>query len=145
MNWKYEAMEKLKSYNAKKQALRSIPEEIARLESEMQSIRSATSDGTPVSGGGSGREDRYLSNIVHREELSRSLEQAKVWVSLVDSALAILNSEELLILDRFYISPARGNVDRLCMELGIEKSQVYARKDSALHHFTLSLYGCTEI
>lgn len=145
MDWKREAMEKLKRYNAMKQSLHSIPEEITRLESEMQSIRSATSDGTPVTGGGSGREDRYLSNIVHREELSRSLEQAKVWVSLVDSALAILNSEELLILDRFYISPARGNVDRLCMELGIEKSQVYARKDSALHHFTLSLYGCTEI
>jgi len=145
LNWKYEAMEKLKSYNAKKQALRSIPEEIARLESEMQSIRSATSDGTPVSGGGSGREDRYLSNIVHREELSRSLEQAKVWVSLVDAGLAILSQEERLVLDRFYINPARGNVDRLCMELGIEKSQVYARKDSALHHFTIGLYGCTEI
>lgn len=145
MDWKREAMEKLKRYNAMKQSLRSIPEEITRLESEMKSIRSATSDGTPVTGGGSGREDRYLSNIVHREELSRSLEQAKVWVSLVDSALAILNSEELLILDRFYISPARGNVDRLCMELGIEKSQVYARKDTALHHFTISLYGCTEI
>jgi len=145
LNWKYEAMEKLKSYNAKKQALRSIPEEIARLESEMQSIRSATSDGTPVSGGGSGREDRYLSNIVHREELSRSLEQAKVWVSLVDAGLAILSQEERLVLDRFYINPARGNVDRLCGEMGIEKSQVYARKDSALHHFTISLYGCTEI
>ena len=145
MNWKYEAMEKLKSYNAKKQALRSIPEEIARLESEMQSIRSATSDGTPVSGGGSGREDRYLSNIVHREELSRSLEQAKAWVNLVDAGLAILSQEERLVLDRFYINPARGNVDRLCGEMGIEKSQVYARKDSALHHFTISLYGCTEI
>ena len=145
MNWKYEAMEKLKSYNAKKQALRSIPEEIARLELEMRSIRSAASDGTPVSGGGSGREDRYLSNIVHREELSRSLEQAKVWVSLVDAGLAILSQEERLVLDRFYINPARGNVDRLCGEMGIEKSQVYARKDSALHHFTISLYGCTEI
>jgi len=145
LDWKREAMEKLKSYNARKQSLRSIPEEIARLESEMQSIRSAASDGTPVSGGGSGREDRYLSNIVHREELSRSLEQAKVWVSLVDKGLAILSPEERLVLDRFYINPARGNVDRLCGELGIEKSQVYARKDSALHHFTLSLYGCAEI
>lgn len=144
MDWKREAMEKLKRYNAMKQSLRSIPEEITRLESEMQSIRSATSDGTPVTGGGSGREDRYLSNIVHREELSRSLEQAKAWVSLVDSALAILNSEELLILDRFYISPARGNVDRLCMELGIEKPTVYRRKDGALRHFTLCLYGQTE-
>ena len=145
MDWKREAMEKLKRYNAMKQSLRSIPEEITRLELEMQSIRSATSDGTPVSGGGSGREDRYLSNIVHREELSRSLEQAKVWVRLVDTGLAILSQEERLALDRFYINPAMGNVDRLCMELGIEKSQVYTRKNSALHHFTLSLYGCAEI
>lgn len=145
MDWKREAMEKLKRYNAMKQSLRSIPEEITRLELEMQSIRSATSDGTPVSGVGSGREDRYLSNIVHREELSRSLEQAKVWVRLVDTGLAILSQEERLVLDRFYINPAMGNVDRLCMELGIEKSQVYTRKNSALHHFTLSLYGCAEI
>ena len=145
MDWKREAMEKLKRYNAMKQSLRSIPEEITRLELEMQSIRSATSDGTPVSGGGSGRDDRYLSNIVHREELSRSLEQAKVWVRLVDTGLAILSQEERLVLDRFYINPAMGNVDRLCMELGIEKSQVYTRKNSALHHFTLSLYGCAEI
>lgn len=145
MDWKREAMEKLKRYNAMKQSLRSIPEEITRLELEMQSIRSATSDGTPVTGCGSGREDRYLSNIVHREELSRSLEQAKVWVRLVDTGLAILSQEERLVLDRFYINPAMGNVDRLCMELGIEKSQVYTRKNSALHHFTLSLYGCAEI
>ena len=94
MNWKYEAIEKLKEYSAKKQSLKSIPEEMARLESAMQSIRSATSDGTPVSGGGSGREDMMLSNIVHREELARSLEQARKWVSLVDSGLEVLTGDE---------------------------------------------------
>lgn len=145
MNWKFEAIEKLKQYEAKKQSLTSIPDEIARLESAMQSIRSATADGKPVKGGGSGREDMMLSNIVHREELERSLEQAKMWVALVDAGLEILSAEERLILDRFYIHPAKGNVDRLCGELGVEKSQVYARKDAALHHFTISLYGCSEI
>ena len=145
MNWKFEAIEKLKQYEAKKQSLTSIPDEIARLESAMQSIRSATVDGKPVKGGGSGREDMMLSNIVHREELERSLEQAKMWVALVDAGLETLSAEERLILNRFYIHPAKGNVDRLCGELGVEKSQVYARKDAALHHFTISLYGCSEI
>lgn len=144
MNWKYEAVEKLKEYNAKKLSLRSIPEEIRRLESEMQSIRSATADGTPVIGGGSGREDRYLSNIVQREELERSLEQAKMWVALVDAGLDTIGHEERMILDRFYINPAKGNVDRLCGELGVEKPTVYRRKDAALRHFTICLYGCTE-
>ena len=145
MNWKFEAIEKLKQYEAKKQSLTCIPEEIARLESAMQSIRSATADGKPVKGGGSGREDMMLSSIVHREELERSLEQAKMWVALVDAGLETLSAEERLILNRFYIHPAKGNVDRLCGELGVEKSQVYARKDAALHHFTISLYGCSEI
>ena len=85
-----------------------------------------------------------LSNIVHREELARSLEQARKWVALVDSGIEVLTDDERKILDRFYISPARGNVDRLCEELGVEKAQVYRRRDSALRHFTLCLYGQTE-
>ena len=145
MNWKYEAIEKLKQYEAKRQSLTSIPAEISRLESAMQSIRSATADGNPVSGGGSGREDMMISNIVHRQELEKAAEQAKAWISIVDGGLAKLTTEERLILDRFYINPAKGNVNRLCEELGVEKSQVYTKKDAALHHFTIALYGCTEI
>ena len=144
MNWKYEAVEKLRQYEAKRQALRSITAEIARLESAMKSIRSATADGSPVKGGGSGREDMMLSNIVHREELERALEQAKTWVALVDACLEILSPEERLILDRFYIHPEKGNVDRLCGELSVEKPTVYRRKDAAIRHFTICLYGCTE-
>lgn len=144
MNWKFESMEKLKQYEAKKQSLQSIPQEIARLELAMKSIRSATADGTPVQGGGSGREDMLLSNIVHRQELERSLEQAKKWVKIVEGGLAVLGEDERLILDRFYINPAPGNVDRLCGELGIEQATVYRRREKALHHFTLSLYGCSE-
>ena len=145
MNWKKEAIEKLKEYNARKQSITSIPMEIAQLESAVRGIRSASADGVAISGGGSGREDMLLSNICKREELKRSLATAKAWVSQADAAMGVLNQEERLILDRFYINPARGNVDRLCGELNVEKSQVYARKDAALRHFTISLYGCTEI
>ena len=145
MNWKKEAIEKLKEYNARKQAITSIPLEIAQLESAVRGIRGASADGVAISGGGSGREDMLLSNICKREELKCSLRDAKVWVRRVDAGLAVLNQEERLILDRFYINPARGNVDRLCAELNVEKTQVYAKKDAAMRHFTIGLYGCTEI
>lgn len=144
MNWKFEAIEKLKQYEAKKLSLQNIPEEISRLESAMTAIRSATADGTPVQGGGSGKEDMYLSNIVRREELARSHEMAQKWVKLVDDALGILTEDDRLILDRFYIHPEKGNLDRLCMELGCEKTTVYRRRDQALRVFTISLYGCIE-
>ena len=144
MNWKYEAIDKLKHYEAKKQALQSIPQEMKRLESVMCSIRSATADGTPVSGGGSGREDMMLNNIVHRDELERSLEQAQIWVDTVHDALMMLGEDDRLILDRFYINPAKGNVDRLCEELAVEQATVYRRREKALRLFTMALYGCME-
>lgn len=145
MNWKYEAIEKLKQYEAKKLSLKNIPEEIKRLESAMRSIRSATADGTPVQGGGSAREDMYLSNIVCREELERSLEQARRWVATVDAGLVILTEEDRLVLDRFYINPAKGNVERLCMELACEQATVYRKREQAIRVFTLALYGCMEV
>ena len=144
MNWKREAADKLKNYEAHKQALECLPKEIKRLESAYTGIRSATTDGTPVSGGGNTREDSMLSNIVHRDELKRRLKEARLWVAQVDKALAVLDDEERLVLDRFYIHRANGAVEALCESLSLEKSAVYDRRDKALRHFTLALYGVTE-
>lgn len=144
MNWKYEAIDKLKGYEAHKRALENIPREIKRLQDVFTCIRSAATDSTPVSGGGNTREDTMLSNIVHREELERTLKQAKTWVKMVDAGLGVLDDEERLVLERFYINRAKGNVDRLCEELNVEKATVYRRRDGALRHFTIALYGVTE-
>ena len=144
MNWKFEAIEKLKEYTARKNAITSIPEEIKRLEEDAQRIRAASTDATPVQGGGSAREDMLLSNIVHREELQRRLSDALRWVEIVDGGLAVLSDEDRLVLERFYIHPMRGNVDRLCDDLAIEKAAVYKRKEKALRRFTVALYGITE-
>ena len=144
MNWKREAADKLRNYEAHKQAIESIPKEIKRLESSYAGIRSATTDGTPVSGGGNTREDVMLSNIVHRDELKRRLKEARLWVSMVDKALAILDDEERLVLDKFYIHQSKGAVDALCGQLNIERATVYRRRDNALRRFTIALYGVTD-
>ena len=96
MNWKFEAIEKLKEYTARKNAITSIPEEIKRLEEEARRIRSAATDATQVKGGGSTREDMLLDNIVHREELQRRLSDARRWVDIVDGGLALLSDEDCL-------------------------------------------------
>lgn len=141
MDWKKEAIEKLRQYSAKKLSLRTIPEEIRRMELEMQSIRSASSDGSPSKGGGNGRENMMLSNIVRREELERMLEQARIWVALVNAALSLLSQEERLLLERFFIFPEKGAADRLAGDLHLDVKTVYRRKDDALRKFTISLYG----
>ena len=145
MKWDSEAIDKLRQYAAKKESLVSIREEIKSLEIAARRIRSATSEGTPVAGGGSKREDMLLSNIVLREELSISLKLVQDWVKRVDKGLAVLDSEERLVLDRFYIHPEKCAADRLAGDLHLDTKTVYKRKDAAIRKFTIAMYGSSEI
>lgn len=141
MNWKEEATQKLRQYDAMRLAVQNLPEELKRLEQAACAIRSARTDGTPVKGGTNRREDMLLSNLVCREELSNALDQAKIWVSTTDRALGALTPEEKLVLHRLYIYPERNALDRLCRELDLEQSSIYRKRDQALHRFTMALYG----
>lgn len=144
MDWRAEAIDKLRGYEARRAALDSLPEELRRLESAYTGIRGAAADGTPVSGGSSNREDAMLSNILHRDELKRRLKEARLWVSQVDRALAVLDGEERLVLELCYIHKVKGSIDDLCFRLSLEKTAVYDRRDKALRRFTIALYGVTE-
>lgn len=144
MNWKQESKEELREYEAKRTALESIPIDIAQLRSEMSRLGGGSSS-IPVKGGGSKWEDKQINLIVKCDKLETSLAYARSWVEKVERGLAVLSPEERLILDRFYINPAKGNVDRLCGDLHLEKSAVYDRKDAALRKYTLARYGCAEI
>ncbi len=86
-----------------------------------------------------------LNNITRRKELLRTRRIAAGMVEQIEKALSLLDEKEKLVLDRFYISPAKGNADRLCDELNVEKTMVYRIKDQALRTFTIALYGLTEL
>jgi len=144
VDWKPEAIDKLRNYEARRRAIEIIPKEIKRLESDYVSLRSTATDSTPVLGGGNTREDRMLSNIVHRAELKRQLKRARIWTSTVDKALAVLDDEERLVLNKLYIHRTKSSVEDLCENLHLEKSAVYDRRYKALWHFTIAFYGVTE-
>lgn len=144
MNWKQEAIEKLEQYGAKKQSLQIIPGEIARLEAAASRIRGVRTDSISVKSSGDRHEDALLSNILQREELDWSLDQAKQWVCQVDAGLSVLNTEERQILDRFYINGEKGAADDLADMLAMDVKTVYRRKDAALRRFTIALCGCVE-
>lgn len=134
-------MEKLRRYDAMQQALRNIPEEIDRLKADACALRGATTDTTPVKGGGSRREEALINNLVERQELEWTLQQVQRWLCTTDRGLAALTPDERLVLQRLYLYPEQGALERLCSELGVEQSSVYRKRDQALHRFTVALYG----
>lgn len=145
MNWKNEATEKLRRYHAMQLATLNIPSEIQRLKLDARKIRSAKTDATPVSGGGNGREEALLNNLVRRQELENVLQQSQLWLKTTERALSVLDPDEKQILHRLLIYPEKHAVERLSLELGIEQSSIYRKRDEALRRFTLAYYGTCEI
>lgn len=146
MNWKQEAIDTLRSYPRRKQAITSLEEQINQLCAEAESVHSAASDGTPVSGGGNRWEDRILNNLVKRELLEQNRKATIRWCANVEKALATIHEDDCLVLDRMYIHRQRGHVERLCEELGVDgKTTVYRRADVALLRFVQAYYGCSEL
>ena len=140
MDWKREALGKLKNYEAMRSCLQAIPLELQRLELDAQKIRSADPGRVAVKGGIL-RDDALLNNIVHRQELQNQLSQAQCWVRSVEQALSALPEEQRQVLRQLYIVPRKGALEQLCGELGVEQSTVYRRRDQALRQFTTALYG----
>lgn len=141
MNWKSEAIDHLNRYSAMVQAVENIPKEIAMLEQDaagLKAIRPDVISGPRYAGP---RDDVLVGNIVKRQALKCSLEHARLWVDTTEGALSVLAPEEKLVLDRMYIHPEKGVVNRLCGELGVEQSSIYRRRDDALYRFTMALYG----
>lgn len=144
MNWKHEAVNKLRRYDAMQRATVNLPLEIKRLKAETEGVRSGLQVG--FAGGKSSRskEDALLDNLMKRQQLQWSLDQAESWTGTVSRALGALEPEEQLILQQLYILPREGAVGQLMERLSVERSTVYRRRDKALKKFTLSLYGGEE-
>lgn len=145
MNWQTVAVQRLKSYEARKTAMEAIPERVRLLEMQFTSIRAAKTDATPVQEEGNKREEMLVGNISQREELQKNYKIAKREVDLTEKGLAALTEREQRVLYMFYINRQHGHIDRLCSELNVEKSTVYRMKDDALRKFTMAMYGVVDL
>lgn len=137
-------MEKLRRYDVMRQALRNIPEEIERLKAEATALRSASTDSFFIRGSGGRQEDARINNIIKRQELEQALRQVRHWLAVTERGLLALDEEQRTILQRLYLYPQKGAIERLCSELGLEQSSVYRKRDQALHRFTAAIYGFLE-
>lgn len=144
MNWREEALIKLRGYERMRVAEGNLKIEIRRLKLEERRISTPRTDKVAVLQSGSRNEDRLLDCIQRRQSLEEALEQTRCWIRVTDAALATLEKEEQLILRRLYFQGDAGTVSRLCGQLNLEKSSVYRKRDKALQKFTQALYGAAE-
>lgn len=139
--WRMMAVNDLQGLNAKREALVNIPERIAELEAQLTSIRSATTDGTPVKGGGSGREHMLLNNITERDMLKAAFEQTRKDVEKINRALGVLTDTERLILQVRFIDREPRAISKLSCDLNLDERTVRNKQSDALMQFSKAMRG----
>lgn len=145
-DWKPVAIQRLKSYEARKISLEQIKAQLNALDMQFTAIRAAKTDGEPVSGTMSNRrEDMMVDNIQKRDELKANYKIAKREIEVTEKGLNALTKEERRILELFYVLRPYDHVGQICGEQNIEKSEAYRRKDSALRKFTMACYGVIDV
>ena len=93
-------MPDLRCLEAKRSSLEHIQEELARLKLEESAIKATDYDKINVSGGDNHQEDKLITNIAKREELSRNYEITKREVTEMDMLLSELDEEEREIMEK---------------------------------------------
>ena len=145
-NWCVFAIQRLRDYEDRLTAVENLTEQLEILKDKYTSIRSATTDSTPVQGGNENkREQMLISNISMRDELKNNLEYVQKEISITEKGLAVLTKAEREVLHRFYINRTKGYVQRLSDDLFISQAEVYRIKEVALKKFTMACYGIVEL
>ena len=146
MNWKTEAVYKLREYNSKKKALTNLEEKIKMKETEITAIRTSQLSQAPSHGTNENTaQDRLISSIAEKDELKLNLAIVRRQIAAIEHGLAELDEEQRTVLDMFFIDRQCGYIGLLCDMLNVEVATVYRKKDEALRKFTVIMYGIIEL
>lgn len=143
MNWKKEAVNQLKEYSCRKDSLKSIQNRCRLLETETTTLKERELP-LPLRGPLSDAQEQLLSSIAEQKQLLANYQMAKLQLQWIEKGLSVLDEDERMVLEGFYMIGGPCIKQDLMSDLCIERSALYELKDRALRKFTMSMYGLLE-
>ena len=125
------AVNALKDYSSMAYILAHTDEEIAQVHEDTTTLGSPN----PQSG-----EMRIITAIDEIDVLRERYRQAKEYMEWFQPAWDSLSEDERYVLEQFYWREDQ-NIYTICEHFGIERSSAYNKKNRAVQHLTLLLYG----
>ena len=139
MDWRENAKDDLKEYNARKVGIGTLKKRIAYLESQMDGLKSQDLTIDRVQGGE--HSDALLTLLDEKTRLENNLKFADEIIERVERGIAMLTDNENKVLTAAFINRGDGYIEKLCLSLGFERSQIYRIRDAALRKYTYATYG----
>jgi hypothetical protein len=139
------AINALKDYKSMEYIIEHTDEEIANIHDDLTTIGSpAFSDMPSCTHNPQSGEIRMAVAIDEIDVLRKRYRQAKEYMEWFQPAWKTLNSEERFVLEQFYLEEETKQIDavyNICDQLHVERSTAYNKKNRAVQHLALLLYG----
>lgn len=146
--WKYldkkdAAIQALEDFGDMQFIIENTPDEIKLAQDRMVSLGSPGMDGLPHAHNPKAGEDRLVEAIEKIDILKERYRQALEYMSWFKPAWEKLNDDERYVLEAFYSGNEYGSdaMGQVCRRLGVEQATAYRRRNHALDHLQLLLYG----
>lgn len=141
MNYKKWLIEDLQNLSRQKFAIVQLQEELETVEAEYAAIKATNYDKMPSGKGTNVQEEKLLTAIAKKDELSANLEYTRRHVADMERLLTALPDDERLIIERMVLSNEKYAADMLADELGYERRQIYNKRNQALTHLAQMRHG----
>ena len=147
--WKYldkrsAAVDALKDYSSMKFIIEHTDDEVRAAYEKMGGVSSPKSDGMPHTSNPHAVEARMLKGIEELDVLTERYRQAVEYMAWFLPAWEELSEDERYVLETFYgDSNEYGSsvIYKIADHFHIEQSSAYNKKNRALHHLTILLFG----
>lgn len=131
----------LAKLNKWKFAISQMTEELETITAEYASIKATNYDKMPTGSGGNPQEEKLITVIARKDELTAKLRFTERKVADLERLLAQLPDDERRIIDCMEVGRESHAADRLADELGYESRQIFRKRNSALNHLCQLRYG----
>lgn len=146
--WKYldkrsATIAAIKDYSSMQFIIGHTDEKIREEHMKMSALGSPKFDGMPHSHNPNAGEERILAGIDEIDVLKERYRQACEYMTWFNPAWQQLSEEEQFVLETFYEDcfTATGAVYEICEHFHIERSSAYNKKNRALEHLQVLLFG----
>ena len=147
--WKYldkrsAAVDALKDYSSMKFIIEHTDDEIKAAYEKMGGVSSPQSDGMPHTHNPHAVEDRMIKGIEEIDVLKERYRQAVEYMAWFLPAWEELSEDERYVLENFYGGSneyGSSMIYKIAGHFHIEQSSAYNKKNRALHHLTILLFG----
>ena len=122
-------------------SLQHQKDELEELEAEYTAIKATNYDKMPSGSGDNTQEEKLLSTIAKKTKLEAWINATERHVANMEALLSTLTEEDKIIIEKTVINRNKNAEDDVAEEIGIERRQVYNRKNAILHKLCQMRFG----